>query len=230
MEVHDFVSPQISNRAYQTVRMQFETYRQPPSATIAEHLAEFRRCLDHYCKVRADKASDIYKDSELRLHPIGSLHQAAWKEWTTARQMTCTMPPTLEGVEAALREEEATRILANQKDPNADTASMVAHSTRATGTLTPAPISCSECGATFAPKKTAHHRCDHCRKKFAADKKKRRESRGATGGGDTRVPRTNVRSAHDTEATQRLPAADDDDEDRQAAWASYATTVSTFNT
>ena len=230
MEVHDFVSPQISDRACQTARMKFETYRQPPSATIAEHLAEFRRRLDHYCKVRGDKASAIYKDSELRLHLIGSLHQAAWKDWTTARQMTCTVPPTLEGVEAALREEEATRILANLKDPYADTAPMVAHSTRATGTPTPASSACSECGATFTPKKTVHHRCEQCHKKFAADKKKRRESRGATAGGDTRVPRTNVRSAHDTEATQRFPVDDDDDEDRQAAWASYATTWSAFNT
>ena len=43
MEVHDYVSPQISDRACQTARLRFEGYRQPPSATIAEHLAEFKR-------------------------------------------------------------------------------------------------------------------------------------------------------------------------------------------
>ena len=62
MEVHDYVSPQISDRACQNARIRFETYRQPPNATIAEHLAEFRKRLEHCCKVRGDKVTDVYKD------------------------------------------------------------------------------------------------------------------------------------------------------------------------
>ena len=225
MEVHDYVSPQISDRACQTARLRFEGYRQPPSATIAEHLAEFKRRLDHYCKVRGDKATDIYKDSELRLHLVGSLHAPAWGEWITARQMTCTMPTTLEAVEAALREEEATRILANLREPYADSLPRAAHATRTSDA--PAPCSCSECGATFVPKKSIHHRCEQCHKKFAADKKKRRDTKGSSPGSDAKPSRPSTRSAHDTEAVR---SSEDDGDGDQAAWASYATTVSALAT
>ena len=81
IEAHDYVSPQISDRACQHARASFESYRQPPSATIPEHITEFRLRLEHCCKVRGDKASDIYKDFELKHLLITSLYEPTWGTW-----------------------------------------------------------------------------------------------------------------------------------------------------
>ena len=46
MDAHDFVPAQISDRACQNAQIRFESYRQSASATISEHVNEFRRRLE----------------------------------------------------------------------------------------------------------------------------------------------------------------------------------------
>ena len=227
MEVHDFISPQMSDRACLNARQRFESYRQPSSATIAEHLAEFRKRLDHCCKVRGDKVSDVYKEFELRQFLLSSLDQRAWGEWIKIGEAARSIPTTFDGVEAALLEQEATRILSNLKEPFADTAPMAAHSTRATGATVARPSPCSECGANFIPKKPVHMRCESCHVKYASEKKKRREGKGTGATTETRGARSTTRSAHDTEASRHHSLEDDDE---APAWASYATMVSALST
>ena len=153
MELHDFVSPQISDRACQTARSKFENYRQPPAATIPEYIAEFRRRLDYCCKIRGDKIADVYKDFELKHFLLSGLYEPAWGTCIRTCQMTRTMPTTFEGVEAALREEEAARALSSLKDPYGDTAPMAAHATRASAMPSSSPSACTVCWVTFTPKK-----------------------------------------------------------------------------
>ena len=62
METHDFVPAQISDRACQNAQMRFESYRQSPSATISQHINEFKSSLEYYCKLRGDKIDDVYRD------------------------------------------------------------------------------------------------------------------------------------------------------------------------
>ena len=120
METHDFVPAQISDRACQNAQSRFETYWHPPSASISEHLNEFRRRLDYYCKVGGDKVENVYKDYQLKGLLLASLHPDAWGEWHRNRQLTSTMPATFEGVETALREEKSARVLSSLKDPYGD--------------------------------------------------------------------------------------------------------------
>ena len=113
METHDFVPAQISDRACQNAQARFEGYRQPSASSISEHLNEFRRRLDYYCKVRGDRVEEVYKDYQLKGLLLASLHPEAWGEWQRIRQLTSTMPATFGGVEEALREEESARVLAS---------------------------------------------------------------------------------------------------------------------
>ena len=223
MDVHDFISPQISDRACQNAKLRFENLRQTASTPLSEHFAQFRRNLDQYSKVRGDDIRDIYKDFELKHYLLTSLHEPTWGSWIRTCQMTRTLPTTFEGLEAALREEEAARILSNLKDPYRDTVPMAAHATKASVTPTPCLCACSECGASFTPKRTVHHRCDACHKTFVSEKKKRRDQKGS----NSQTPRQNARSAHETEASY---ATADEDRDGQPTWASYSTTVSALAT
>ena len=134
--------------------------------------------------------------------------------------MTRTMPATFEGVEAALIEEEAARVLSNLKDP---------HATRATTTPSGGtPVTCTTCGSHFLPKKTVHVRCDACHKKHVEEKKKKRDQKSGQSPGEARAARGQSRSAHDTEV---LRGGEGDDEDLGTpAWASYATMVHAMGT
>ena len=221
MESHDFVPAQISDRACQNAQLRFESYRQPASATISEYLNEFRRRLDYYCKVRGDKAEDVYKDYQLKGLLLASLHPDAWGEWHRIRQLTSTMPATFEGVENALREEESARVLSSFKDPLADHLPAAAHATRVSGkagaTEPPLAIPCSECGTCFTPKRPAHHRCQACQKRFAEEKKKLRNGTKlpAASGPSTTVKgsrKTNSKMAHKIEAYSVGPDEEDDDD------------------
>ena len=232
MESHDFVPAQISDRACQNAQLRFESYRQPASATIAEHLNEFRRRLDYYCKVRGDKTEEVYKDYQLKGLLLASLHPDAWGEWHRIRQLTSTMPATFEGVENALREEESARVLSSYKDPFAEHLPAAAHATRVGGkggaAETPVAIPCSECGTCFTPKRPAHHRCQTCQKKFSVEKKKLRDGTKlpATSGTNTKAQRkANTKMANETEAY--TAGSEEGDDDDIPAWASYSTTVST---
>ena len=224
METHDFVPAQISDRACQNAQSRFETYRQPPSASISEHLNEFRRRLDYYCKVRGDKVEDVYKDYQLKGLLLASLHPDAWGEWHRIRQLTSTMPATFEGVETALREEESARVLSSLKDPYGDVLPAAAHATTTADTLP--PTCCSECGTSFCPKRTSHHRCAACQKKAVAEKRKKRDppkDRSNTGKDGKGTGKGHTKSVHDT----NVRSGSDDDEDGQPPWASYSTTVVT---
>ena len=137
MELHDYVPAQISDRACQNAQLRFEGYRQPASASIAEHLNEFRRRLDYYCKVRGDRVDDVYKDYQLKGLLLASLYPDAWGEWHRIRQLTSTMPATFEGVENALREEESARALSALKDPYGEALPSAAHATSTTESLPP---------------------------------------------------------------------------------------------
>ena len=226
METHDFVPAQISDRACQNAQARFEGYRQPSPSSISEHLNEFRRRLDYYCKVRGDRVEEVYKDYQLKGLLLASLHPEAWGEWQRIRQLTSTMPATFSGVEEALREEESARVLSTLKDPYNDVLPTVAHATNTAATLP--PTSCTECGTSFCPKRSSHHRCTPCQQKIAAEKKKKRESNAR------RAPRTEgkgstkgaAKSLHETTALTRA-ASDDDEEDDQPQWASYSTTAVT---
>ena len=227
MEVHDFVSPSISDQACQRAKKQFENHRQQPGASIPVHLAEFRRLLDHVCKMRGEKVSEVYKDFELKHLLLASLYEPAWSDWIRTCQMTRTMPATFEGVETALREEESARVLSNLKDPFKDTAPMAAHATKASTSSHAGSSSCTTCGITFTPKKAVHVRCETCHKRYAEDKKKKRDPRTSQGPADPRPSRGPTRSVHETEATQR---EDEHEDDPTPAWASYATMVSALAT
>ena len=226
MEAHDFVPAQISDRACQNAQIRFESYRQPPSASISEHVNEFRRRLEYYCKLRGDKIQDVYRDYQLKGLLLASLHPDAWGEWVRIRQLTSTMPITFEAVEIALLEEESARVLSRLKDPFNDVLPTAAHgTTTSTETLPPTP--CSDCGSTFCPGRPSHHRCGQCQKKFVADKKKRREpsksGKSATRGETRPSTRHPPKSVNDTSAYPAEPS-DDEDSDK-APWASYSTTV-----
>ena len=227
MDTHDFVPAQISDRACQNAQSRFETYRQPSSASISEHLNEFRRRLDYYCKVRGDKVEDVYKDYQLKGLLLASLHPEAWGEWHRIRQLASTMPATFEGVETALREEESARVLSSLKDPYGDVVPAAAHATTTADSLP--PTCCSECGTSFCPRRSSHHRCATCQKKIMADKKKRRDlTKDRSGSGkEGKVPargHTN-KTVHETSASGM--GASDDDDDNLPPWASYSTTVIT---
>ena len=114
----------------------------------------------------------MYKDFELKHLLLVSLYEPVWGTWIRTCQMTRTMPTTFEGVEMALREEEAARLLASLKDPYKETAPMAAHATKATTATAAAscgPTPCASCGVTFTPKKSVHMRCEACHKKFAEE-------------------------------------------------------------
>ena len=226
MEAHDFVPAQISDRACQNAQMRFESYRQPPSASISEHINEFKRRLEYYCKLRGDKIEEVYRDYQLKGLLLASLHPEAWGEWCRIRQLTSTMPITFEAVEVALLEEESARVLSCLKDPYSDVLPTAAHGTSATETLH--PTFCSDCGNTFCPARPSHHRCGLCQKRFTTDKKKRRDTTKtgksttkAEGKASARPPPKSVNE------TKVYPADASDDEDHEAPWASYATTVVT---
>ena len=227
MEAHDFVPAQISDRACQNAQIRFESYRQPAFATVSEHVNEFKRRLEYYCKLRGDKIEDVYKDYQLKGLLLASLHPEAWGEWCRIRQLTSTMPITFEAVEIALLEEESARVLSRLKDPYSDVLPTAAHGTTTTESLP--PTSCSDCGNTFCPGRPSHHRCGPCQKKFTAEKKKRRESTKSGKGGTRRegkpTARVTTKSANDTSA--HLAEGSDSDDNDQPPWASYATTVLT---
>ena len=226
MEAHDFVPAQISDRACQNAQLRFESYRQSPSASISEHINEFKRRLEYYCKLRGDKIEEVYRDYQLKGLLLASLHPEAWGEWCRIRQLTSTMPITFEAVEVALLEEESARVLSRLKDPYSDILPTAAHGTSATETLP--PTSCSDCGNTFCPGRPSHHRCGPCQKKFTTDKRKRRDSTKsgkstakAEGKASARTPPKSVNE------TKVYPADASDEDDHEAPWASYATTVIT---
>ena len=227
MEAHDFVPAQISDRACQNAQIRFESYRQPSSATVSEHVNEFKRRLEYYCKLRGDKIEDVYKDYQLKGLLLASLYPEAWGEWCRIRQLTSTMPITFEAVEIALLEEESARVLSRLKDPYSDVLPTAAHGTTTTESLP--PTSCSDCGNTFCPGRPSHHRCGTCQKKFTAEKKKRRDparsGRGATRGDGKPGARITTKSVNDT-SVQPTEGSDNDDND-QPPWASYSTTVMT---
>ena len=170
MEAHDFVPAQISDRACQNAQLRFESFRQSSSATISEHINEFKRRLEYYCKLRGDKVDEVYRDYQLKGLLLASLHPEAWGEWCRIRQLTSTMPITFEAVEVALLEEESARTLSRLKDPYSEVLPTAAHGTTATETLP--PTSCSDCGNPFCPSRPSHHRCGPCQKKFTTDKKR----------------------------------------------------------
>ena len=59
----------------------------PASATVSEHVNEFKRRLEYYCKLRGDKIEDVYKDYQLKGLLLASLHPEAWGEWCRIRQL-----------------------------------------------------------------------------------------------------------------------------------------------
>ena len=196
----------------------------PPSASISEHLNEFRRRLDYYCKVRGDKVEDVYKDYQLKGLLLASLHPDAWGEWNRIRQLTSTMPATCEGVETALREEESARVLSSLQDPFGEVLPAAAHATTTADTLP--PTCCSECGTSFCPKRSSHHSCAACQKKAVSDKKKRRDpakDRSSTSKEGKGPGRGHTKSVHETIARD----GSDDEDDAPPPWASYSTTVVT---
>ena len=226
MELHDYVPAQISDRACQNAQLRFEGYRQPASASIAEHLNEFRRRLDYYCKVRGDRVDDVYKDYQLKGLLLASLYPDAWGEWHRIRQLTSTMPATFEGVENALREEESARALSALKDPYGEALPSAAHATSTTESLPPS--CCSDCGASFCPKRPSHHRCSNCQKKAVMERKKRRDTgkvSSVTPTDSKSSRKASVKTAHDTVVYTGDPHEPESDE--QPPWASYSTTVTT---
>ena len=137
------------------------------------------------------------------------------------------MPITFEAVEVALLEEESARTLSRLKDPYSEVLPTAAHGTTTAETLP--PTSCSDCGNPFCPSRPSHHRCGPCQKKFAADKKKRRDpsksGKNAGKGEGKHASRPPPKSVHET--TLYHPDSSDDEDGERAPWASYATTVVT---
>ena len=229
METHDYIPTQISDRACQNAQTRFETFRQAASSPISDHINEFKRRLDHYCKIRGDKLDAVYKDYQLKGLLLDSLNKEIWGEWIRTCNMTRTMPATFKDVESALREEESVRILSNLKQPFEDILPSSSHATRVS-TPPSTNFPCSTCGIMFIPKKKGYHRCPNCQKKLNTSKKKSqamfKELESSWKERESSKPPSSSKSRSSSAHGTTVLTRDDPSPDDDPRFASFATIIS----